>query len=198
MAAAFACCRTIVVRGSQGRARLAPRRRKRRRRGSHRTGPRPPVRRRCASDLEQNRRDRRLAKLATLVKRLQQELAEPLDFRCPTMVVTTLNGYRPTLNDIAAIINKSFTAVPPSTSSTRWQVPPGKKLRERRPEVIPSFCSDFSSGVAAIDRPSAVRYWSAGTLCCDLMCGGSGLPVRGAHLATQHSKKVDGVDRSTG
>jgi len=46
--------------------------------------------------------------LATLVKRLQQELAEPLDFRCPTMVVTTLNGYRPTLNDIAAIINESY------------------------------------------------------------------------------------------
>ena len=51
--------------------------------------------------------DRRLAKLATLVKRLQQELAEPLDFGCPTMVVSTLNGHRPTVNDIAAIINET-------------------------------------------------------------------------------------------
>ena len=39
--------------------------------------------------------ERRLAKLEPLVRQLQLDLAEPLDFGCPTMVVSTLNGYRP-------------------------------------------------------------------------------------------------------
>lgn len=49
----------------------------------------------------------RLAKLEPLVRQLQLDLAEPLDFGCPTIVVSTLNGCRPTVNDIAATINES-------------------------------------------------------------------------------------------
>jgi hypothetical protein len=35
-------------------------------------------------------------------------LAEPLDFGCPTVVVSSVNGYQPTVVDIAATIKESY------------------------------------------------------------------------------------------
>ena len=52
--------------------------------------------------------DRRLAKLRPMVRTMQRELSEPLDFGCPTVVVNTANGYRPGLNHIVDTINRVY------------------------------------------------------------------------------------------
>ncbi len=51
--------------------------------------------------------EQRLAKLRPMVERLQHELSDPLDFGCPTIVVSTADGYRPSLTEIAAAINEN-------------------------------------------------------------------------------------------
>ncbi len=49
--------------------------------------------------------DERLGKLLPLAHKLQEELVDPLDFRCPTITVDTTDGYRPGLESIAAWVD---------------------------------------------------------------------------------------------
>ena len=79
-----------------------------------------------------------MAKLEPVVRQLQQQLAEPLDFGCSTMVVSTLNGHRPTVREIAATKTRA-TAIPLFMSSTRQHILPSRKPREHRAEVIFGF-----------------------------------------------------------
>ncbi len=51
----------------------------------------------------------RLEKLVPVVERLNSELHEPLDFDCPSIVVNTDNGYRPTLEAIIARIDDFYS-----------------------------------------------------------------------------------------
>jgi len=50
----------------------------------------------------------RLQKLVPVVKRLNSELHEPLDFDCPSIVVNTDNGYQPTLEALIAQIDDLY------------------------------------------------------------------------------------------
>ena len=50
----------------------------------------------------------RLAKLHPMVERLQQELSDPLDFGCLTIVVSTADSYRPSLREITLAINDNY------------------------------------------------------------------------------------------
>ena len=47
----------------------------------------------------------RLAKLRPQIRTLQQELSEPLNFGCPTVVVDTRAGYCPGMGDLVETIN---------------------------------------------------------------------------------------------
>ena len=49
-----------------------------------------------------------MARMRPIVRQLQQDLAEPIDFSCPTVVVSTVSGYRPTVDEIAATINDGY------------------------------------------------------------------------------------------
>lgn len=51
----------------------------------------------------------RLNKLTPLVKRLDEELTEPLDFGCPVLIVDTDNGYRPSLETLVAEIDSVYS-----------------------------------------------------------------------------------------
>jgi hypothetical protein len=51
----------------------------------------------------------RLSTLAPLVKRLELDLLQPLDFGCPVFVVNTDNGYRPTLDELGAEIDSMYS-----------------------------------------------------------------------------------------
>ena len=53
--------------------------------------------------------ENRLNKLQPLVARLNEELREPLDFGCPVLVVDTDDGYRPSLEDLAAKIDSIYS-----------------------------------------------------------------------------------------
>lgn len=51
----------------------------------------------------------RLKRLVSVVERLNSELHEPLDFGCPSIVVTTDNGYQPTLEAVIAQIDDLYS-----------------------------------------------------------------------------------------
>ena len=51
----------------------------------------------------------RMNTLVPLVKRLESELLHPLDFGCPVFVVDTDDGYRPTLDELAAEIDSLYS-----------------------------------------------------------------------------------------
>ena len=53
--------------------------------------------------------ENRLNKLTPLVSRLNEELAEPLDFRCPVLTVETDNGYRPSVETLVAEIDSIYS-----------------------------------------------------------------------------------------
>jgi hypothetical protein len=53
--------------------------------------------------------DTRMSTLAPLVKRLESALLRPLDFGCPVFVVDTDEGYRPSLNELAAKIDSLYS-----------------------------------------------------------------------------------------
>jgi hypothetical protein len=49
--------------------------------------------------------DKRLDSLRPLVSKLQDELFEPLDFGCPTILVDTSDGHSPDVNEIVSRID---------------------------------------------------------------------------------------------
>src|ERR1700722_5233879 len=53
--------------------------------------------------------ENRLNKLRPLVKRLNEELHEPLDFGCPVVIVDTDDGYRPSLEILGAEIDSIYS-----------------------------------------------------------------------------------------
>jgi hypothetical protein len=53
--------------------------------------------------------EKRLKKLVPVVKRLNWELREPLDFDCPSIVVNTDNGYQPTMEAVIAQIDDLYS-----------------------------------------------------------------------------------------
>ena len=52
----------------------------------------------------------RLSKLMPVIERLNVELAEPLNFGCPTFVVSTDDGYQPTLQRLVAEIDAIYSS----------------------------------------------------------------------------------------
>jgi hypothetical protein len=52
--------------------------------------------------------EERLRKLLPLAERLQSELADPLDFGCPCMLVDTDDGYGPALPRVIAQIDETY------------------------------------------------------------------------------------------
>lgn len=52
--------------------------------------------------------DLRLRKLMPVVERLNTQLEEPLNFGCPTFVVDTDEGYRPTLEDLVVEVDAIY------------------------------------------------------------------------------------------
>ena len=53
--------------------------------------------------------ENRLSKLTPLVNRLNEELAKPLDFGCPVLIVDTDDGYRPSLEILVSEIDSIYS-----------------------------------------------------------------------------------------
>jgi hypothetical protein len=51
----------------------------------------------------------RLKKLVPVVEQLNSQLQDPLDFDCPTVVVTTDNGYQPKVEAVIAEIDDLYS-----------------------------------------------------------------------------------------
>jgi hypothetical protein len=74
----------------------------------------------------------RLDRLLALAARYEQELYEPLDFGCPTIVVDTTDGYSPQVLDIVAKIDGHYDR-PAFHELDRPAVPGGANGGSRRP-----------------------------------------------------------------